>query len=129
MIITKSRDYKDIVKNLKKSDKVSIISCNSCAKICGTGGEKNMEKMKSKLEKDGFKVVSLTLIAVPCNVDMVESSKKEVLGNKIVCIACDAAIHNLKKIFPKKKIIEALYTVGLGAFTDKGYISQVREFK
>lgn len=129
MIITKSRDYKGIIKRLKKLDKIIILSCNSCAKICKTGGEKELNRLKSKLEKDGFKVTSVVLIAVPCNLDMMEESKKEFIGNTIICLACDAAIHNLKKVFPKMKIIPALKTIGLGSFTNKGYISQVRTFE
>ncbi|MDD2654786.1 MAG: hypothetical protein PHI86_06760, partial [Candidatus Omnitrophica bacterium] len=103
MIITKKMPYSEIKKKLKKSDRISILSCNSCARICNTGGGDNLNKLKTQLEKDGFEVCDALIVAVPCNSDMVKNERKNITGNVILCQACDAAVYNLKKDFPKKK--------------------------
>jgi hypothetical protein len=38
-------------------------------------------------------------------------------------------VYNLKKIFPKHRIISALDTLGLGAFDNKGHVVLVKKFK
>ena len=112
MIVTKNKKYSDITKQLKKSDKIGIISCNACARMCGTGGEKAMKKLATKLKKDGYNIVDMDLIGTPC--DYNQLNKSQLHGNVQIVLACDAGIYNLKKIFPKHKIIGALDTLGIG---------------
>jgi len=117
MIVTKSLPYSVIKKQLKKSDEIGVISCNACARLCGTGGEKVMTRLVDKLKKDNFNVVDSDLIGTPCNYDLL--NKSQLHGNVQVLLACDAGLYNLKKLFPKHKIISANKTLGIGAH-DKG---------
>jgi len=50
-------------------------------------------------------------------------------GNVTIVLACDAGVYNLKKLFPKRKIIPALDTIGLGAYDEKGDLNLVRRFE
>ena len=128
MIITKSKSYNKIKNNLKKSDKIGVVSCGSCAKICGTGGEKAMDKLSLKLKKDGFKIVDKDLIGVPCNFNQLE--KAQFHGNVSVVLACDAGVENLKSFLPKNhRIIGALETIGVGRIDKKSKPHLVRAFK
>jgi len=113
MIITESKPYSEIKKELKKSDRIGVISCNACARMCGTGGEKPMRILSDKLIKDGFKVVDMDLIGIPCDKNQLQ--KSQLHGNTQVVLACDAGVYNLKKIFPKHKIISGTKTLGIGA--------------
>ncbi len=126
MIISKFKPYKEIKSQLKKSDKIGIISCNACARMCGVGGKEVMEKFAKKLEKDGFNIVDKDLIGTPCDFDQL--NKNQLHGNLQIVLACDAGVYNLKKIFPKHKIIPALNTIGLGSFDHKGNIELVKKF-
>jgi hypothetical protein len=54
--------------------------------------------------------------------------KSELKGNATIVLACDSGVYNLKKLFPKKKIIPALKTIGLGAYNHKGKIILVKKF-
>jgi hypothetical protein len=117
MIVTKAKSYKEIISQLKKSDKIGVISCNACARLCKTGGEKVMMKLANKLKKDGYNIVDTDLIGTPCNYDLLQ--KSQLHGNAQIVLACDAGIHNLKKLFPKHKIISANNTLGIGVH-DKG---------
>lgn len=113
MIVTKKREYSRIKKELRKSDKIGIISCNACARFCGTGGEKEMKKLATKLKKDGYNIVDMDLIGTPCNQDQL--NKSQLHGNVQIVLACEAGDYNLKKIFPKHKIISGTKTLGIGA--------------
>ena len=127
MIITKSESYEKVKSQLKKSDKIGIISCNACANLCGTGGEKVMKKLADKLKKDGFTIVDMDLIGTPCNYDLL--NKSQLHGNVQVLLACDAGVYNLKKLFPKHKIISATKTIGIGAHEGGKKITLVRKVK
>jgi len=113
MILTKLIPYNNIKKQLSKKDKIGIVSCNNCARMCGTGGEKEMKILAEKLKKDGYNVIDQDLIGAPCMINQLK--KNELHGNITLVLACVSGIHNLKKLFPKKKIIAGLETVGLAA--------------
>ena len=124
MIITKLKSYKEIKSNLKKTDKIGIVSCNSCVRRCNTGGEKVMKEFALRLKKDGFNVADMDLIGVACDFDQLK--KDELKGDVNIIFACDSGAYNLKKLFPKKKLIHALNTIGLGAYDNKGNFTLVK---
>lgn len=126
MIITEQKPYGMIRTQLTKEDKISIVSCNTCVRICETGGEKAMNELADKLSKDGFTVLNKDLIGAACDFDQIKD--KKVGGNAIIVLACDAGIYNLKKLFPEKKIIPALDTIGLGVWDEKGDITLIKSF-
>jgi len=118
MIITKLKPHNKIKSQLSKKDKIGIVSCNACARMCGTGGEKELKILSKKLKKDGFNVVDEDLIGAPCMICQLK--KNELHGDKTIVLACDSGVYNLKKIFPKRKIIPALETLGLAVVDKKG---------
>lgn len=118
MILTKLKSYKQIKSKLNKKDKIGIVSCNSCARMCGTGGEKELKILSSQLKKEGYNVVDEDLIGAPCM--MSQLKKDELHGDKTIALACISGVYNLKKLFPKRKIIPALETLGLAAVDKKG---------
>ena len=127
MIVTKAFPYSVIKKQLKKSDEVGVISCNACARLCGTGGEKGMVRLSKQLKKDGFNVVDMDLIGTPCNYDLL--NKSQLHGSVQILLACEAGLYNLKKLFPKHKIIPANKTLGLGVHDKGRNIVLVRKIK
>jgi len=127
MILTKLRPYKEIKSELSKRDKIGIVSCNACARMCGTGGEKELKILAEKLRKDGYNVVDEDLIGAPCMMNQLK--KDELKGNVTIALACDSGVYNLKKLFPKRKIIPALETLGLAAVDKKGKPELVRKLE
>ncbi|MEA3414473.1 MAG: hypothetical protein U9Q99_03040 [Nanoarchaeota archaeon] len=126
MILTKLVSYKKIKKQLNKKDKIGIVSCNSCARMCGTGGEKEMKILSKKLRKDKFNVVDEDLIGAPCMINQLK--KDELHGNTTIALSCISGAHNLKKIFPNKKIVEGLKTIGLAAVDKNNKVHIVKNF-
>ena len=127
MIITTRKPYGMIKSKLNKKDKIGIVSCNSCARMCETGGKKAMRELAERLKKDGFNVVDTDLIGIACDFDRLK--KDELIGDTTIVLACDAGVYNLKKLFPKRKIIVALTTLGLGVWDEKGNITLVKKVK
>jgi len=126
MTITEAKPYGMIKSQLKKSDKIGLVSCNSCVKFCETGGEEKMQKMAARLTKDDFDVVDVDLIGVACDLDQV---KKETFdGEVIIVFACDAGIFNVQRLVKDKKVISALDTIGIGTRDKEGNIDLVKSF-
>jgi hypothetical protein len=128
MIITETKPFGMIKAELEKDDKISLISCNMCARMCGTGGEEGLEEIKEDLEKQGYHVVDEFLFAPVCDSGMVKKTAKP-KGNAILVLACDSGTFNVRKLFEDRKIVPALNTHGLGAFDEEGKIFLIREFK
>ena len=126
MIITSTKPYGVIEGWLQKGDKIGVVACNSCARICETGGRISMDEMADRLRDDGFSVVDEDLLPMCCNLDTV--SKAEYDGEVLIILACDAGVYTLQKLYPDKKVIAALNTIGLGARGASGVIYMMRQF-
>ena len=118
MIITNSKPYGVIRGMLKKWKKTGIVSCNSCARACETGGREKMEGLAERLKKDGFDVVETHLVPMACNIDL--AKKPEYEGDVLVILACGSGVFTYQELFPSKKIVPALNTVGIGARDGQG---------
>jgi len=126
LIITTSKPYGVVRGMLKKWKKVGIVSCNSCARACETGGKEKMEELASRLKQDGFEVVDTELVPMACNVDSVK--KPTYTADYLIVLACDSGVCTLQSLFPSKVVIPALETVGIGARDVQGNIFLMRRF-
>ena len=86
-----------------------------------------MQNLAKKLKKDGFSIVDMDLIGIPCDADQL--NKSQLHGNTQNVLACDAGVYNLRKLFPKHKIIGANKTIGIGAHHGGKKISVVKRIK
>jgi len=126
MIVTSCKPYGIIKGMLKKWKKIGIVSCNSCARACETGGKEKMEELAERLKKDGFEVVDTELVPMACNIDSVK--KPEYHADYLVALACDSGVCTLQSLFPTKIVVPALDTMGLGARDVQGNIFLMRKF-
>jgi ferredoxin len=120
MIVTESKPYGVIKGQLKKWKKIGIVACNSCARVCETGGKLKMEEMAERLKQDGFNVVDVQLVPMACAIDIVK--KPNYQADMLVSMACDAGLCTLQLLFPTKDVITANDTVGIGARDAQGNI-------
>ena len=126
MIVTSCKPYGVIRGMLKKWKKIGIVSCNSCARACETGGKEKMEELAERLKKDGFEVVDVELVPMACNIEAVK--KPEYQADFSVVLACDSGVLTLQTLFPSKIVVPALDTIGLGARDVQGNIFLMRKF-
>ena len=126
MIVTSMKPYGIIKGMLKKWKKMGIISCNSCARACETGGRELMEELAARLKKDGYDVVDTYLVPMVCNHTL--AKKPEYKSDVLVMLACDAGVFTYQTLFPSKQVIPALNTLGLGARDNQGNIYLMKKF-
>jgi hypothetical protein len=126
MIVTSSKPYGVIKGMLKKWKKIGIVSCNSCARVCETGGREKADELAVRLRQDGFDVVDVEVLPMACNVDA--ARRPNYKGDLLVVLACDSGAYTLQSLFPTKVIIPALDTTGLGARDTQGDIFIMKKF-
>jgi hypothetical protein len=126
MIVTNSQPYGIIRGMLKKWKKIGIISCNSCARACETGGKEKMEELAERLKSDGYDVVDTELVPMACNIDLVK--KPEYKADMLIALACDSGVCTIQSLFPDKIVIPALETIGLGSRDRQGNIFITKRF-
>jgi uncharacterized membrane protein len=112
MIFTKARSYDEILGQLDKNDVITIISCSSCARTSGTGGEDPMRNLAIKLREDGFNVHDGYVINTVCT-PKVFQAKIDRKVNTLISMACSAGTSNMIRIFSDYKVVETTNDVGL----------------
>ena len=127
MIVTSSKPYGIIKGMLRKWKKIGIVSCNSCARVCETGGREKMEELAERLRQDGYDVSDTDLIPMCCNIDLVKKPNYE--GDVLVVLACDSGVYTLQTLFPAKKVIPGLDTIGIGARDGSGNLFLMVNFQ
>jgi len=127
MIISiRSITYEDLKKNLSKDDKIILWSCDTCVKHSGIGGYDKMIILENLLKKDSYNILKKELISVSCVPDLIKDrkvneNKKQFFDDATVIIplCCNAGWDELNEVFPDKKIIKVLNTVGVGICSHK----------
>ena len=121
MIITKQKDFKDILKHLEGQDKVFLIGCGECSTTCKTGGEAEVNAIKEALEKVGKTVTGYCVPSAPCVAAQVKlalaKNKKTIdASDAILVLACGLGIQSVKdNLRGDKPIHIACDTLFMGA--------------
>ena len=126
--IVEAKPYGLIKSQLEKSDEISISLCKTCPSFMDIG-EEEMNQLAERLKKDGFNVIGMGATPIACSFPVVVKTQKNLRGNTIVVLGCDAHVYNLKRCFPHRKIIPALTTLGLGAIDGDGSLHVVKRHK
>ena len=123
MIFTKPLKYEDITKNLdKENDIISLLGCETCVRVAGSGGQEVMKKLALKLREDGFNVKDGFLVPTACNPKiMFVKLDKDI--NTIVSLSCSAGSSNIIRTYPEYKLVQTSVDTGLMVTdTDKNII-------
>ncbi|MGD9131956.1 MAG: hypothetical protein PVH73_10360 [Candidatus Bathyarchaeota archaeon] len=126
MIITNSKPYGVVKGMLKKWKTIGIISCNSCARVCETGGQKRMDELAERLKKDGYNVVNTAVVPLACNIELVKRPQLD--ADILVVLACDCGVSTVQEIFANKKVVAANDTIGIGARDGQGNLYVMVKF-
>lgn len=122
MIITKKRDFQDLMENIKDYKSFFLIGCSECASLCGTGGEPEVKAMKEALESEGKIVTGGIVAKTGCQVlgTKTELKKyKEELNNAecILVMSCGAGTQAAVEIFEDKPVFATNDSMFLGNMT------------
>jgi hypothetical protein len=111
--ITKRRPLQQTLEGMAPGEGVTIISCNSCAHYCGTGGRVAMDHLAFHLEEQGIPVIAKQLVTKVC---IQEQLKRCSASDNIVLMACSSGLVSVQEAWPKARIFPTNITLGLGTY-------------
>ncbi len=122
MIITKKKDFKELMGNLRNYQSFFLLGCSECASLCGTGDDKAIEEMTQALKAEGKDVKGGFVAKTGCQV---LGTKKELKAFKeqlaaadcILVMSCGAGTQTAVELFPDKAVYPANDSLFLGNMT------------
>ncbi len=122
MIITKKRDFQELMENIKNYKSFFLIGCSECAALCGTGGEPEIKTMTEALEAAGKEVTGAFVAKTGCQVlgTKVELKPFNMAIDKAECIlvmSCGAGTQAAVEIFEDKPVYPVNDSMFLGNMT------------
>ncbi|MDA8387935.1 MAG: hypothetical protein M0Z58_04620, partial [Nitrospiraceae bacterium] len=122
MIITRKKDRKVLLENVKRYKSFFLLGCSECATLCATGGQEQVDELKGLLESEGLAVTGAFVAKTGCQVlgTKVElKAFKEALANTdcIIVMSCGAGTQAAVENFPDKPVYPANDSMFLGNMT------------
>ena len=129
MIFTRQLEYETITKELSKDDTISLVSCNNCVRVAGTGGEEKMKELALRLREDGYNVKEGFLLTKACPQPYMGTVQLSPLVDTVILLACTAGWSTANRVFPNLKVVRSLKDIGLLITdTDKGVVKIAKAF-
>lgn len=113
VVVTESIPYEELIKKLKKEDKIALITCNTCVRAYGTGGVEVMDKLEDRLKGDGYEITDRIVLATACFEDYIQAAPIGDEWTVAVLLSCDSGYGVVSHHLKGKKIIKGLKTVGI----------------
>ena len=126
MIITRQKEFKEILKYLEAAKSVFLIGCGECSTTCKTGGEAEIIEIKKALEKEGKVVTGYAVPSAPCiaakvKLELAKSRKPIESSDAILALACGLGIQSVKENMRSDKPIHVgCDTLFMGAVDSNG---------
>jgi hypothetical protein len=122
MIITKKRDFKDLMENIKNYKSFFLLGCSECASLCGTGGEPELASLKEVLEAEGKTVTGTLLPKTGCQtlgtkIELKKDKEACAAADAIIVMSCGAGTQSAVEIFPDKPVFPSNDSLFLGNMT------------
>jgi len=89
MIISLQKPLDELLGSLKAYQKIFLVGCGECAATCKSGGQPELDKIKSFLEDSGKTVLGMCLPGAPC---LAPQIKSELAKNIKVLRGCEAVL-------------------------------------
>ena len=118
MIVTEKKPLEEIMEYLRDEDRIFIVGCGDCAKLCQTGGQREVEEMAEKLSQAGKIVTGWIVSDGPCHNlrvarELRTVSKQVAQADGILILACGAGIQSITDL-TEKPVHPGLNTLFLG---------------
>lgn len=128
MIITTSKPFEEVLKELEDEKSVFIVGCGLCSTTCETGGEPEVAAMKEKLEAEGKTVTGAIVYDEVCHE---LNTKRKFRENKeategadaFLVMCCGAGCQSVREA-TEKAVHPACDTVFLGNIARLGNFNE-----
>jgi hypothetical protein len=121
MIGTTKKPLEEVLDALKDYQKIAVVGCDGCAKICLTGGEKEVAELAKQLKEAGKDIVFEATPERTCNVakstPVLEPLKDKIAASDaLIVLGCGGAVqitrHITEKFGMNKPVKVGLNSVG-----------------
>ena len=130
MIITKRKPLAEILKYIKKAEKVFLVGCGECSTTCKSGGEEEVLVIKKELEDNGITITGWMVPEAPCVAaklrgEFAKHLKEIKDADSILVLACGLGAQSVKENDRFAKIVHiACDTLFMGAVDKEGVFKE-----
>lgn len=122
MIISKKKDFHELMGNIGRYNSFFLIGCSECASLCGTGGDPEIKEMTEALKNQGKNVTGGFVAKTGCQVlgTKVELKKyKQEIGSAdcILVMSCGAGTQAAVELYEDKAVYPTNDSLFLGNMT------------
>ena len=102
MIVTKQKNFDDMLASLGSGKRVFLIGCGECATVCKTGGETELVELKARFEASGKEVTGTHVPKAPCSAAsikfvFVKDRKAIESSDSVIVFACGLGVQSVKE--------------------------------
>jgi hypothetical protein len=114
---------------LSHSDKIGVISCNSCARECGVGGLHKADELVERLIAERYTVTDEIVLQYACSEPIYQRARLKLEADTLIVLSCSAGLKCVQRLFPNKKAVPVTIDGGLfSTETEKGIIKILYPF-
>ncbi len=129
MIITSAKDRNELLGLLAGYHVIFIVGCGSCATVCQTGGEPEVEDFALFLRNNGKEVSGSVIPDETCHNLLVKKElnkhkEQMVQSSAIVVLSCGAGVQAVASLYDDKPVFSMLDTLFLGNVQRFGKFSE-----
>jgi ferredoxin len=130
MIVAERKPIAEIVANLRQTQRVLIVGCNTCVAVCLAGGEKEVAVLSAALrlalrEANPGLVITPRCVERQCEEEFNVPLAEEIAAHEVVLsMACGVGVQTLAEQFPETIVYPALNTTFMGRPLERGVWSE-----
>jgi len=131
MIISKQRQFEDILKNLENINKVFLVGCGECSTTCKSGGEPEILEIKAKLEQQGKTITGYCVPDAPCVAPQIKTALAKNTqaikdADAILVMACGLGVQSVKANDRRElSVFPGCDTLFMGAVDNEGNFQEL----
>ena len=126
MIITQKKPIEELLDMLGDAKTVALVGCGSCATVCATGGEREIEQLSQVLHGHGMKVVATAISEYCCMHLKTRTVLKPVIAanpDAVVAMSCGDGVQVIAQycncpVYPSNNTLFLGESVRLGLFQE-----------
>ncbi len=127
MIISRQKEFKEILRNLKERN-IFIIGCGKCAAKLHVGGEPEVLEMKKRLKRKGKNITGCAVLSAACSIpswnEVVLQNPRIEKSDALLVMSCAAGVSVISK-FDERQVYPALDTDSLGGMRGEEKIEEL----
>jgi hypothetical protein len=126
MIISRQKEFKEILRDIKEQD-IFIIGCGKCATKLHVGGEPEVLEMEKRLKRAGKNIAGWTVLSSACNIpswnDVLSQNPGIEKSDALLVMSCGGGVSVISR-FAEAQVYPALDTESLGGVCSEEIIDE-----